>query len=523
MTVLSDVAPGLATDGSTTPHVRVAVIGTGFAGLGMAIKLEEAGIDDFVLLERADDVGGTWRDNTYPGCACDVPSHLYSFSFAPNPDWTHSFSPQPEIWEYLRRCVRDHGLEGHIRFGHEVVRAAWDDASARWTVQTSGGSFTADVLVSGTGALSEPSIPDLPGLDTFEGTMFHSAHWDHLHDLAGERVGVIGTGASSVQFIPEIQPRVAHLTVFQRTPAWVVPRFGRPFSPLERRLHRRMPVTQRIARAWIYWSREALVLPFTRRPRMMRLIQRVARAHLRRQVEDESLRAKLMPDYTIGCKRILLSDDFYPALARPYVELVTEPIAEVRRRSILTADGREHPVDTIIFGTGFHVTDAPIASLVRGRDGRTLAEHWSDGMEAYRGTTVAGFPNFFMLVGPNTGLGHSSMVFVIESQVAYVMECLRAMEERGADVVEVRTDVQREFNHAVQRRMGSTIWLNGGCRSWYLDARGRNTTLWPFSSWRFRKLTQRFDEASYVMGARRRAEPRPGARPSERASSPTGS
>ena len=491
---------------SRPQHARVAIIGSGFAGIGMAIHLKREGIHDFVILERADDIGGTWRDNTYPGCACDVPSHLYSFSFAPNHDWTHSFSPQREIWDYLRDCVRTNGLEGHLRLRHEALGAAWDDDRACWRIETSAGSLSADILVSGTGALSEPSIPDLPGLERFEGTMFHSAHWNHDHDLGGERVAVVGTGASSVQFIPEIQPRVGHLTVFQRTPAWVVPRFGRTFSPLERRLHRLLPITQRLARAWIYWSREALVLPFTRRPKMMRVIQRVARAHLRRQIPDPDLQAKLMPDYTIGCKRILLSDDYYPALTRPNVELVTDRILEVRRRSIVTADGREHPADTIIFGTGFHVTDAPIAAIVRGRDGRTLAEHWAEGMQAYRGTTVAGCPNFFMLVGPNTGLGHSSMVFMIESQVAYVMDCLRAMRQRRADVVEVRPDVHWESNAGVQRRMGTTIWLNGGCTSWYLDARGRNTTLWPRSTWTFRRLTRRFDAASYTAEARRPSE-----------------
>lgn len=488
------------------PHVRVAVIGTGFAGLGMAVALKRAGIDEFVLLERADDVGGTWRDNTYPGCACDVPSHLYSFSFAPNREWSHSFSPQPEIWDYLRRCVDNYGLGPHLRLRHEVTGAAWDDGAARWRIDTTAGPITADVLVSGTGALSEPSLPDLPGLGVFEGRMFHSAHWDHEHDLTGERVAVIGTGASAVQFVPEIRPKVAHLTVFQRTAPWIVPRFGREFSPRERAMHRRLPVSQRLARAWIYWSREVLVLPFTRRPNLMRFIQKVAAAHLRRQVRNPELRAKLTPDYRIGCKRILLSDDYYPALQHHNVELVTDAIAEVRPRAVVTADGREHPADTIIFGTGFRVTAAPVASLVRGRDGRTLAEHWSDGMQAYRGTTVAGFPNFFMLVGPNTGLGHSSMVFMIESQVRYVMDSLREMAERGADVVEVMPDAQREFNHGVQRRMRTTVWLKGGCRSWYLDQRGRNTTLWPGSTWTFRKLTRRFDGQNYRLDVRARSD-----------------
>src|SRR6478672_9379680 len=302
--------------------VRVAIVGAGFAGLGMAIRLREAGIEDFVVLEKADDVGGTWRDNSYPGCACDVPSHLYSFSFAPNPEWTSTFSAQPEIWAYLRGCARRYGVMPHIRFGHELLDASWDEDDQRWHLETSCGELTAQALVLGTGPLSAPSIPDLPGLERFEGTTFHSATWDHDHDLDGERVAVIGTGASAIQFVPQIQPRVGRLHLFQRTPAWIMPHPDRPLSRLERRVYRALPAAQRLMRAGIYWARETFVFGFLHR-RLMRMPQRLAQRHLRSQVADPQLRAKLELDYQIGCKRILISNDFYPSLSEPNVEVVT--------------------------------------------------------------------------------------------------------------------------------------------------------------------------------------------------------
>jgi cation diffusion facilitator CzcD-associated flavoprotein CzcO len=475
---------------------RVAIVGTGFAGLGTAIRLRQQGIDDFVVLERADEVGGTWRDNSYPGCTCDVPSHLYSFSFAPNPGWSRSFSPQPEILDYLRDCADRFGVRPHIRFGHEVRSARWDEDARRWRIETDRGEVVAQVLVAGMGPLSEPAVPDIPGLASFEGAMFHSARWDHDHDLAGERVAVIGTGASAIQFVPEIQPEVERLTVFQRTAPWVVPRADRAISAVERRALRRVPGLQKAWRGAIYWAREALVWAFVH-PRLLRRLQRMAAGHLARQVEDPALRADLTPDYTMGCKRILISNDWYPALAQPNVDVVTSPIAEVRPHGVVTADGVEHPVDTIVFGTGFHVTDPPAADRLWGRDGLLLKDAWRDGMQAYLGAAIAGFPNLFMLIGPNTGLGHSSMVFMIESQIAYVLDCLRTMDDEGLDTVEVRRDVQAGFNAEVQSRLVDTVWNAGGCRSWYLDAAGRNTTLWPTYTWRFRLRTRRFDLGSY--------------------------
>jgi cation diffusion facilitator CzcD-associated flavoprotein CzcO len=484
---------------STDPapeHSRIAIVGSGFAGLGMAIRLKQSGNHDFVVLERAGDVGGTWRDNTYPGCQCDVPSHLYSFSFAPNPDWSRTFSMQPEIWDYLRRCAEEYGITPHIRFGHELQEASWDEEDRRWRLQTSGGAFSADVVVSGVGGLSEPRIPPIPGLNAFEGAAFHTAAWNHAHDLTGRRVAVVGTGASAIQVVPSIQPRVAQLHVFQRTPPWVMPHSDRPVSKAERRLYRRLPAAQLAMRAAIYWARETFVLPFMH-PRLSALPERIALRHLERQVHDPELRRKLTPSYRIGCKRILLSDDYYPALTQPNVEVVTDGIGEVRESSIVSEDGTEREVDTIVLGTGFRVVDMPVAERVRGRDGRTLAEVWRGSPQAHAGTTIAGFPNLFMLTGPNTGLGHNSIVFMIESQISYVMDCLRAMERRGIGAVEVRTEAQAAFNEDVQRRLSGAVWSTGGCSSWYLDASGRNSTLWPGTTWRFRRQVRRFDLANY--------------------------
>jgi cation diffusion facilitator CzcD-associated flavoprotein CzcO len=478
----------------------IAIIGAGFSGLGTAIRLRQQGIEDFVVLERHDDVGGTWWANTYPGCACDVPSHLYSFSFAPNPDWSQTYSAQAEIRAYLQRLAHDHDLYRSIRLGTSVTAAAWDDDAGRWTVETSAGPITARVLIAAIGHLTEPRIPDLPGLDAFEGAAFHSARWDHDHDVSGERVAAIGTGASAIQFVPAIQPQVAALHVFQRTAPWVVPHTNRRVSGAERWIYRRAPVLQKAVRAGVYAGRELLVPGFAKRPALMRAPERVARRHMRRQVSDPALLARVTPDYTIGCKRILPSNSWYPALAEPNVELVTSPIREVRARSIVTTDGSERAIDTIIFGTGFHVTDAPVGEWVRGRDGLRLADAWAGSPHAHLGCTVAGFPNLFLLLGPNTGLGHSSMIYMTESQINHVLDALRVMREHGAAVAEVRPDVQREYNRELDAKMAGTVWSTG-CSSWYLDDTGRNPTLWPDWTWRFRMRTRRFDPAQHTLRA----------------------
>ena len=487
-------------------HHRTVIVGSGFSGLGMAIRLLEDGERDFVVLERAGEVGGTWRDNTYPGCRCDVPSHLYSFSFAPNPTWSSTFSPQPEILDYLRDVARRFGVMPHVRFHTRLESADWDEGESRWRLETSQGQITADVLVCGQGPLSEPKVPDVPGIDTFQGAVFHSAAWNHDHDLDGERVAVVGTGASAIQFVPAIQPRVGRLHVFQRTPPWVMPHPNRRMTRLERALYARLPLAQLAMRAGIYWARESFVLQFRHR-RLRKLATRVALRQLERQVPDLQLRQKLTPSYEMGCKRILPTDEWYPALMQPNVEVVTEAIAEVRPHSVVAADGTEREVDTIIFGTGFHVTDIPIAGVVRGRNGRRLADAWGGSPAAYKGAAVAGFPNLFFLVGPNTGLGHNSIVFMIESQVNYVADALRTMRRQGARTVEVRAEAQAAYNDELEQMTRGTVWVSGGCASYYIDRNGRNSTLWPTFTWPFRERTREFDEGAYALGAPALAAP----------------
>jgi len=486
---------------STIPRHRIAIVGSGFSGLGMAVRLKQAGIHDFVLLERAEDLGGTWRENTYPGCACDVPSNLYSFSFAPNPDWSQTFSPQPEIREYLRRVSAEHGIDPHIRYGHEVTAARWDAQAEVWRIETAAGELTADMLVAGAGPLSDPKLPEIDGIESFEGTIFHSARWNHQHPLDGKRVAVVGTGASSIQLVPRIQPLLEKLYVFQRTPPWVVPHRNRPTSRWERSLFRAVPAVQKLVRGAVYAARELFVLPMMH-PREGSLPERMALKHLREQVPDPALRARLTPDYRIGCKRILISDEYYPALVQPNVELVSDAIRAITPRGIVTADGAERELDTIILGTGFHVTDMPFAHWIYGGDGRTLAETWSGSAQAYLGAAVTGFPNLFLLVGPNTGLGHNSIVFMIESQLHYLMQCLRFMEAGDMDVIEVREPVQRRYNDKLQHRLQSTVWNSGGCANWYLDEHGRNTTIWPGSTWPYRRRLRRFDPADYELRRR---------------------
>ena len=501
MSLLEPISAAAEAD-ALPSEVDVAVVGSGFSGLCMAVKLREAGIEDFVVLERGDAVGGTWWFNTYPGCGCDVPSHLYSFSFAPNPDWTRTYSRQPEIERYLARVAEDFDLGRSVRLGTTVTGARWDDGAQRWSVETDRGELSALVLVSAAGALSDPKNPDIEGLERFRGATFHSAQWDHDYDLEGKRVAVIGTGASAIQFVPAIAPDVAQMHVFQRTAPWIMPHTDRPISLRERRLYRRFPLLQKLVRGGIYSARELLVLGFAKQPRLMKLVERLARRHMDEQISDPELRRKVEPGYTIGCKRILPSNKWYPALGRDNVELVTDGVAEVREHSIVTGAGEEIAVDAIIFGTGFNVTDMPVASYIRGRDGRTLDEHWQGSPRAHLGSTVPGFPNLFMLLGPNTGLGHSSMVYMIESQVAHVMGALGEMRRRGASVLEVRADAVRDFNEALDEQMKDTVWSTG-CSSWYLDATGRNGTLWPDWTFAFRRRAARFDASAYELGAGR--------------------
>ena len=481
-------------------YFPVVIIGSGFSGLCMAIRLKHAGCHDFVVLEKADEIGGTWRENTYPGCACDVPSHLYSLSFEPNPSWSRTFSGQPEIQEYLRHCTDKYGIRPHIHFGAEVVNARFDEAAAVWRLSTStGAALTARVVVAGLGPLHVPNYPEISGIERFRGTAFHSSRWDHNHKLRSRRVAVIGTGASAVQFVPAIAPEVARLRLFQRTPPWVMPKPDRTISRLEQQLFRRAPLSQRLVRSALYWSFESRLLGFSVCPRLLKSAEALCRRHIARVVADPELRAALTPGYTFGCKRVLLSNNYYPALVRPNVNLVTSPIREVREHCVVTADGAEHEVDTIIYGTGFRVGNASSPRIV-GEDGVELAELWlRDGMQGHFGVAVSGFPNFFTLVGPNSGLGHNSLLFMIETQVGFVIRCLRMLDARRSQRIAVRSDAQRIFNQSLQRRMDRTVWQSG-CQSWYLDEHGVNRTLWPRSTFAYwiRMRRPRIDEFDLV-------------------------
>ncbi len=477
---------------SEATEVRFLIVGAGFAGLGAAIKLTEAGHTDLIVLERAADVGGTWRDNVYPGCRCDVQSNLYSYSFDPKPDWSETFPSQPELWDYLRGLVAKYRLGDHLRFGHEVTSAWW--ANGRWRVTTTRGDFAARYLIAGVGALAEPSLPDIPGIERFRGTIMHSARWDQSWQPAGRAVAVVGTGASAIQIVPAIQSEAAQLTVFQRTAPFVMPHTNRPVRRWTRTLYRAVPVTQRASRLLIFWLREMLVLGFTTYPKMLKRAEVIWRRHMEGAISDPVLRAQLTPTYHLGCKRVIPSNDFYPALARSNVALVTEKIVELRSDAVVTADGATHPVDTIILATGFHVTDNPMFGKITGADGRALATAFG---QTYLGTVVPGFPNYFQLTGANTGLGHSSMLFMIESQLAYIIDGIAKTEAAGGRF-EVRPDVAAAYNAKLQRKLPRTVW-GSGCSSWYLDSRGRNLTLWPGSTVGFRRRTREFRAADFVL------------------------
>jgi cyclohexanone monooxygenase len=473
-------------------HIHEAlIVGGGFGGIGMAITLARAGVEDFLILERGADVGGVWRDNSYPGAACDVPSHLYSFSFAPNHAWTRTFASRDEIYAYLRDCTGKFGLGDRLRCNAQVDSAVFDEAAGIWRVRMlDGRELAARILISATGQLSNPALPRVEGLQDFAGPAFHSARWDHSVDLAGKRVAVIGTGASATQFAPVIAAQAARLTVFQRSPAYIIPRKDKPYRRWQQGLFRAWPWTMRLHRAMIYTQYESRALAFTRAKWMLTVaVGGPFRRMLARQVPDAALRARLTPSYPIGCKRILLSSDYLGTLARPNVELVTDEIARVTASGIETVDGRRHEADVIIYGTGFAATRFLAPMRITGRDGLDLNAAWRDGAAAYLGMTVPGFPNFFMLYGPNTNLGHNSIVHMLESQFAHVLRCLRALRVSGAQRIEVGAMPHRDFNAGVQARLARSAWA--GCRSWYLDEHGRQTVNWPGFSLTYRWLAKR--------------------------------
>jgi cation diffusion facilitator CzcD-associated flavoprotein CzcO len=475
-------------------QTRVAIIGAGLSGLCVATALRRAGIEDFVILDKGEDVGGTWRDNTYPGCTCDVPSLLYSFSFAPNPNWSRHFAPQPEIHRYTHEVAEREGVLAHIRFGTAVLGAAWDEHARRWRLDTTAGPCESQVVVAGAGPWHEPLIPDLPGLEDFTGTMFHSSRWDHDHDLNGRRVAVIGTGASAVQFVPEIQPQVEQLIVFQRTPHWVLPKPDRPLSAVERLLLR-YPFAHRLLRGGLFNIFE-LFNAGLRRPQVVRQLQRLGELNLRLGVRDAQLRAQLTPRFALGCKRVLISNDWYPALTRPNVTVVPAAVREVRPTSVIDARGDEHEVDTIILGTGFHILDMPVADLIRGRDGRTLSEVWDGSPRAYLGSTVSGFPNAFVVLGPNIGI-NTSATLLMEYQARYIVDALHTMDRDRVEIVDVKHEAQDAFNAAVDDGLRGTVWSEGGCSSYFIDANGRNGFNYPWSARRLERELRTFDIEAY--------------------------
>ena len=478
-------------------HVRVAIVGAGFGGLGTAIRLKQEGIDDFLVFDKADEVGGTWQINTYPGAQCDIPSIIYSFSFAPNPDWSRLYPLQEELLGYLKKCVDDFGVGPHLRLGTEVTDASWDDDAQLWWITTTAGRFTAQVLVGAIGPFSCPSVPDLPGLADFRGTIFHSQGWDHEHELAGERVGVVGTGASAVQFIPRIQPEVESLTVFQRTPTWILPHPDRPVAAPVRAALKRVPGANRAVRRSLEAFQETLVPGFVFNPRLQKPLELMGRRHLRKQVADPDLRARLTPSYGLGCKRPTFSNKYYPALTADNVDVVTSGIERITEHGVVTTDGVEHELDTLILATGFRMSDHPGFHVLHGRDGRTLGELWEGGeMEAYLGTVVHGFPNFFLILGPNAGV-YTSAVITIEAQVNYILDAVRTLARDDLGSVEVKADVQHEFVEWVDRGLRNSVWLTGGCSSYYLSPSGRNFAHWPGFSAGFQARTRKVRLADF--------------------------
>ena len=487
-----------------TERFKVVIVGTGFSGLGQAIQLEKAGIRDYVILEKAGEVGGTWRDNSYPGCACDVQSHMYSFSYEQNPDWSRSFSAQPEIFEYLKGVADKYRLREKIRFGVELTGAHWDERERRWTATTKDGrEFVTQFLVSGVGGLHIPQVPELPGIGKFKGQTWHSAQWNHEYDLHGKRVAVVGTGASAVQFVPKIAPDVAELTLFQRTPPWIMPKPDHAMPSWARTLFKRVPGTQRLYRNALYWLLEARAIGFNGHPAIMKAGELIAKRNIAKGIKDPALRKKVTPDYTMGCKRVLISNDYYPALSRPNVEVNTAGIKEVKAHSIVDSAGVEHEVDAIVYGTGFKVTDALEYLDITGVDGRDLAKEWAvEGMRTHKGITVSGFPNLFFLLGPNTALGHNSVVFMIESQSRYVVDAIKLADSRDAAALDVRPGVQDKFQQDIQDKLVKGVWTQGGCKSWYLDAKGVNRTIWPGFTWRYWLQTRKVDPADYELSGR---------------------
>lgn len=477
---------------------RVVIVGAGFAGIGLGVRLRQAGVEDFVILDRNPSIGGTWFEHTYPGCQCDVPTHLYSYSFARNPDWSRLYPRQEEILDYLKDVAESHGVTPHVRLSCEMEHSRWDEAASAWRIATSGGELRADVLVSAIGGFAEPELPAIAGWNSFTGARFHSARWDHDHDLRGERVAVIGTGCAAAQFVPRIQPKLAHLVVFQRTPGWVMPHPDRAVSAAERRLYRLVPAAQDLQRNFYFNMYEAVGVGLRGRLELLAPLERIGRAHLARQVRDPLLRAKLTPHYRFGCKRPILSNTFYPALTRSNVRVETDPIARVGKRSLTTATGTRYELDAIIAATGYRYNRSLMVDRVRGAGGVSLGQVWDASPRAYLGATVPGFPNLFILLGPNA-IGINSALFAIESQIQYALSAIQAMDHRGVRRVEVRPDALEAYVSEMDARSRGSVWTDGGCKAYYTDADGRNFAIYPGFAAEFRRRTRRFDDSAYLL------------------------
>ncbi len=457
----------------------VAVIGAGFAGIGAAIRLRDKGIDDFVVLERDTRVGGTWRDNTYPGAACDIPSRLYSYSFAPNPDWSHTYSGSAEILDYIDRMVETSGVAPHIRFEHTVTGLEYDAAAGEWIIALDGREpLRARSVILASGPLANCSFPAIRGIEDYEGHKIHSARWDHDYDFTGKKVAVVGTGASGVQIVPELVQQAASVKVFQRTPGWVLPRINTETGEFTKSIYRRIPGAQQLARALWFWGHESVALGVVWNTPLTRVVEAVSKLHLRLQVRDPWLRRQLTPDFAAGCKRLLMTSDYYPALQRDNCTLVTWPIARIAPQGIRTVEGVEHRFDCIVFATGFDVSKTGSPVPVTGLDGRVLADEWSGGAYAYRSVAVSGYPNLYVTFGPNSGPGHSSALVYMEAQIDYITDAIAQVVRNGWKALDVRADVQERYNRDIQRRLTATTW-NSGCSSWYLTDDGFNATMYP--------------------------------------------
>ena len=475
----------------------IIIVGTGFGGIGMAIQLLKAGYTKLTVLEKASKAGGTWRENTYPGAACDVQSHLYSYSFAPKHDWSRKFAPQPEIQGYIEHCIAQYELQPYIHFNKAVTGASFDESDNSWTVTTEcGDTYTANALITATGQLNRPAMPAIPGLDRFQGRTFHSATWDRDFDLSGKRVAVIGTGASAIQFVPEIIPEVSKLDLYQRSAAWVVPKSDRPFTRLEQPLFNKLPIWDRLYRALIYVKNESRALAFTRFRKFLDVVARQAITEAKSQVTDPSKLKRIIPDYQIGCKRILISNDWYPAINKPHLDLITDGISHIDETGIVTTEGHHRPADAIIFATGFRASEYLSPMTITGRDGLLLNDIWSEGAKAFKGITVNGFPNLFMLYGPNTNLAHNSILYMLESQFRYVISAVDALARYPNSAMDVREDRQTRYCSVIQKGLDGTVW-DSGCHSWYLDEYGRNTALWPGFTFSYRFATRSVDTADY--------------------------